>query len=264
MIARFTGRGTPLTDADVNAAITALVCDAASLWALVAVETSGFGYLADRRPQILFERHIFHGRTKGRYSAAHPDISNPHPGGYAGGPAEYDRLYRAIALDETAALESASWGLGQIMGYQARPLGYGSVITMVAAMVDTEAAQLGALVRFITRNEPLSHAFRAKSWPLVAELYNGPDYARHHYDARLAHYHALYAAGPDLPDIDLRTAQACLTYLGFPTHGIDGLPGIATRVALLTYREARRMVPGGFDAAVLFKLRAEAGFTATA
>ena len=29
------------------------------LWSVVAVETSGCGFLPDRRPAILFERHIF-------------------------------------------------------------------------------------------------------------------------------------------------------------------------------------------------------------
>jgi hypothetical protein len=32
------------------------------------------------------------------------------------GASQYDRLNRAILKDRTAALQSASWGLGQIMG----------------------------------------------------------------------------------------------------------------------------------------------------
>jgi hypothetical protein len=37
------------------------------VWTVVAVETSGCGYLPDRRSQILFERHIFHKLTGGRF-----------------------------------------------------------------------------------------------------------------------------------------------------------------------------------------------------
>ena len=29
-------------------------------WTVLAVETSGCGFLPDRRPQILYERHFFH------------------------------------------------------------------------------------------------------------------------------------------------------------------------------------------------------------
>ena len=41
----------------------------------MAVETSGQGFLPNRRPQILFERHIFSTLTKRRFDASHPNIS---------------------------------------------------------------------------------------------------------------------------------------------------------------------------------------------
>ena len=50
----------------------------AEIWAVLAVETSGCGYLADRRPQILFERHIFHRLSHGQYDDG--DISGGHIG----------------------------------------------------------------------------------------------------------------------------------------------------------------------------------------
>jgi hypothetical protein len=51
--------------------------DQATLWSLLTVETRGFGFLPDQRPEILFERHIFHKHTGGRFSAGHPNISSP-------------------------------------------------------------------------------------------------------------------------------------------------------------------------------------------
>ncbi|MGG7377547.1 N-acetylmuramidase domain-containing protein, partial [Escherichia coli] len=42
------------------------------MWAVIHVESSGAGYQADRRPKILFERHVFHRLTGGRFDAAHP------------------------------------------------------------------------------------------------------------------------------------------------------------------------------------------------
>ena len=86
------------------------------LWAVLSVETEGFGFLGDRRPQILFERHIFHKQTGGKFDAENPDISNKFPGGYAGHSGEYPRLQRALALARDAALQSTSWGIGQVMG----------------------------------------------------------------------------------------------------------------------------------------------------
>ena len=71
--------------------------------------------MPDRRPQILFERHIFHRLTDGKFDDG--QISDPAAGGYgARGAAQYDRLALALAKDADAALQSASWGIGQIMG----------------------------------------------------------------------------------------------------------------------------------------------------
>ena len=63
---KFVGKGQPLTRAGLNKALALhglSVNDAAYIWTLVEVETAGltqgFGFRVDRRPQILFERHMF-------------------------------------------------------------------------------------------------------------------------------------------------------------------------------------------------------------
>jgi hypothetical protein len=106
---------------------------------------TGCGYLSDRRPIILFERHIFHHQTTGVYDESNPSISSAVPGGYRGGAAEYERLQEAMMLNEHAALNSVSWGIGQIMGMNSGLVGFQSVESMVAAMVDDEDAQLGEM-----------------------------------------------------------------------------------------------------------------------
>ena len=108
--------------------------DAATLWAVLAIESSGFGFLPSRRPVILFERHIFHRLTAGKFDGEDSDISNPGSGGYRGGAAEYARLDRASALDLDAALQSTSWGLGQLLGCHYEQIGYPDVQAMVAEM----------------------------------------------------------------------------------------------------------------------------------
>src|ERR1700691_1336114 len=104
----FVGPGQPLSSAGFAAATAINAIEDAALWAVLSVETSGCGYLPDRRPKILFERHIFSKLTQGRYDSVAPDISAPTPGGYGDlGANQYSRLGAAIQLDSEAALQSA-------------------------------------------------------------------------------------------------------------------------------------------------------------
>jgi len=256
----FAGKGTPITAVDFQNAVAALGGDSATLWSLVVVETNGFGFFADRRPQILFERHIFQARTGGSYSAAHPDISNPQPGGYAVGAAEYDRLARAMLLDERAALESTSWGLGQVMGFNATSVGYADVYAMVSAMVAGEGAQLQAVAQFIAGNPALSRAVTARDWANVALHYNGPNYSENKYDEKLAANYQKFSNASNRPNIDARTAQACLLYLGYlqSVSDVDGLIGPHSLSAIQAFRQANGMPAGGLDAALLTALSAQA------
>src|SRR5437763_1168307 len=110
----FVGKSKALSQEGLDAASRALSVNAPEIWAVLAVETSGCGYLSDRRPPILFERHIFSRLTKGQFDTS--DVSNPQAGGYGpSGANQYLRLTNAIGLHRNAALESASWGLAQIM-----------------------------------------------------------------------------------------------------------------------------------------------------
>jgi N-acetylmuramidase-like protein len=213
---QFAGHARPLTDAGADHAAALLGVDPAALWAVVRVETGGCGFLADRRPTMLFERHVFHRLTGGRYSDAHAEISAPTPGGYgAPGVAQYERLARAIELAEDAALRSASWGLGQIMGFNCRPAGYGSPASMITDFRDSEDAQLAALAHFV-RARGLADELRRHDWTAFAHGYNGPDFATHDYDGRLARAHAsLRFQG--LPDLGVRARQLELLFAGLYT-----------------------------------------------
>lgn len=256
----FTGTGAPVSRAAYDNALKALEtqADPAALWAILAVETRGFGFLPDRRPKILFERHVFHERTGGKFSAAHPDVSNEATGGYGGGAAEYPRLTRAMALDRDAALQSASWGLGQIMGFNAGSIGYPSAQAMVDAFKGGEDAQLAGCVDFITGKPALSKAFKARKWATVALFYNGENFAKNGYDVKLAQFHARYQTG--LPDIEVRADQARLAFLGFDPKGVDGVAGPGTVKAIRAFQAARGLPSTGtFDAATRPKLRAAAG-----
>ncbi|WP_338724680.1 N-acetylmuramidase family protein [Pseudomonas tolaasii] len=190
-----------LRNADLVAAAQRLDVPLASIYAVNEVESKGKGFLDNGKPVILFERHIMYRqlatprnagddpaelkRHADQLAAANPALVNPKPGGYVGGTAEHQRLAMARLIDDTAALESASWGAFQIMGFHWKRLGYASVQEFVAAMSAGESQQLDAFTRFIETDPALHKALKARKWADFAKLYNGPDYLRNLYDTKL-------------------------------------------------------------------------------
>jgi len=263
----FQGPGTPFTADDFSAAITTITGAAptqdqrATLWAILKVESRGFGFQTDRRPKILYERHIFHKRTGGVHSAAHPSISNKAAGGYIGGSAEYTRLKAAMALDRIAALESASWGLGQVMGFNAGEIGYADVDDMVADFVAGEGRQLHGCAAFIAGKSGLRSAFLKKDWDRIAFFYNGSGYAAKGYHTKIEAAYKEYVA-KGVPDAEVRAVQACLVYLGYDPKGIDGSLGPGTRVAIQKFGAAMKPpAPAGTPPETLYPaIKKEAGF----
>lgn len=193
-----------LTDQDIADAAKGMGLTFAHLKAIAAVESAGEGFLKDGRPIILYERHVFWERAqilrnpeykgdKSQYMGdfimfahANPDICNKNPGGYLGLAKEYGRLERAREFSDTAALESCSWGMFQIMGYHAISLGYKSVQAFVRAMQASEDDQLFALIRFIKNDKRLVTALKKADWAGFARIYNGKNYAKNKYDTKLA------------------------------------------------------------------------------
>jgi peptidoglycan hydrolase-like protein with peptidoglycan-binding domain len=235
--ASLSGAALPLTERGLNTACSHLNCHPSDLWAVIAVETHGVGYNPNRSLQILFERHIFARLTSGRHNAAHPDISNRTPGGYGrAGAHQWGRIKKAGALDAQAAIESASWGLPQIMGFNARAAGYptNGALGMIRAFADSEDAQVLALARFI-EHVGIADALRERKWATFARAYNGPGYAKHDYDGRLARAHA--AARTRMPSLFVRAQQIALLFRGVDPGPIDGLMGRRTEGAIAEYAE---------------------------
>jgi hypothetical protein len=252
----FQGQGHPLNDEGMKQVCELLGVLDPEVWAVLTVETRGFGFLQDRRPQILFERHIFHRRTNGQFDTGNVDISNAKPGGYAGGSGEYPRLEKAMRLDREAALQSTSWGIGQVMGFNYKAAGFSTVDAMLASMVRSENGQLLAMANFI-KGEGLDGALRRQNWTSFARGYNGPDFKKNEYDTRLAAAHAKFKT--ILPDLSLRTAQAALLYLGIEPGPIDGFRGRRTRGALIQFQETHGLVETGeLDVGTEARLLAEA------
>jgi hypothetical protein len=251
----FAGPGTPIAEQDFAAIEQLTGAEPAAIWSILAVETAGCGFLPDRRPDILFERHYFSRLTGGKFDQIDPDVSNPVPGGY--GPAgahQYDRLAAAITLDRQAALRSASWGIGQIMGDNFAAAGYAGVEAMVEDFVAGEGAQLRGMARFL-KSGGLDIALRDKNWAQLARGYNGPDYAARHYDSNLASFYQRFADG-GMPDLAARAGQVWLRYAGFPLSA-DGQLGPATRRAVAAFQTQHQLPPSGeFDAPTMRMLSA--------
>ncbi|MGE7094721.1 N-acetylmuramidase domain-containing protein [Pseudomonas fulva] len=193
--------GKLLKHADLVQASLRLGVPVAAVYALNEVESKGLGFLDNGRPVILYERHVMYNRLQLVRSPDDdqeqlqqralllakqaPTLVNPKAGGYIGGTAEHQRLAQARQLDDVAALESASWGAFQVMGYHWQRLGYPSIHDFVAAMNRSEADHLEAFVRYIEADTSLIKALKALKWATVAKLYNGPDYQRNLYDVKL-------------------------------------------------------------------------------
>ena len=232
----FEGNASPLSQQGIEAATNRLGVAPAALWAVLTVETSGCGFLPDRRPKILFERHWFSRLTNRRFDAQAPDVSNPIAGGYgSGGVFQYDRLAKAIKLDRAAALKSTSWGLGQVMGFNATKVGFANVNALVAASQESENAQLQAMVGYIEQAH-IAQYLRDADWAKFAFNYNGQDFQKNKYDEKLDLNHKRFLHGP-LPDLTVRTAQMGLMLLGYGGPGfVDGWFGTNTQKAVLKFQ----------------------------
>lgn len=172
----------------------------ACLKAVVEVEASGDGFIGEL-PKILYEPHIMHRLlTKKNYITirnnlmkAHPDLCYPKWGTYKYGTvaSQHDRLAKAAAFNRDTALESCSWGLGQVMGFHWKSLDYESLQAFINDMYESEAKQLEAMIRFIKTNGLLIH-LKNKDWVSFAKGYNGSGYAKNNYHIKLANAYNKY------------------------------------------------------------------------
>lgn len=154
--------------------------------AVQSVETNGLGYHENNLLKILFEAHIFHRLTNGIYSKNNLDISSLkwNRSLYIGGIKEYNRLNKAYELNLEAALQSASWGLFQIMGFNYKACGYLSIYSFIN---DVKKGLYQALQQFLqyckTRN--ILNLLKEYKWAEFAKAYNGLSYKKNRYDTKL-------------------------------------------------------------------------------
>ena len=251
MTQTFTGAATPIANADYERAAEKLACEVAAVRAVAEVESGGrTGFLADKRPKILFESRWFHKLTDGAFDDSHPNISTSKwVRNYRGGAGEYERLAEALALDSAAALKSASWGMFQILGVNHKAAGFDDVEAFVQAQTTSEGAHLDAFISFVVTNN-LDGPLRDKRWADFARRYNGPAFAENKYDQKMAEAYAKYAAGGDTAP-STADIQAALNANGAKLD-VDGIAGTNTRKALRAFQDKKGLpVTGVADLATL-------------
>ena len=154
----------------------------------VAQVEGGRNGISNGRPIILFEPHVFLKQLREvKITPVVSDIcypvwgTNPYPAGQG---AQWERMERATKINRTAALQSASWGMFQIMGYNWAKTGCVSLQAFVNAMYESEGKQLELFVNYIKRTN-LDDELQNRDWKGFARQYNGALYYKNEYDVKL-------------------------------------------------------------------------------
>ncbi len=232
----------------------------AALLAIAEVESGGNAYaIVDGRPEplIRFEGHYFDrllddgkraiARAKGLASASAGAVKNP-----ASQAARWRMLAEAMAIDRDAALQSVSWGIGQVMGSHWKALGYGSVEALVVEARSGVGGQMRLMLRFLRANG-LIDVLKAHDWAAFARAYNGPRYKVNRYDSRIAAAYARHrraqagrAGGLTRGDNGevVEELQHMLTAAGYPLAP-DGRFGPATARAVERFQKEHGLEADG-------------------
>ena len=235
--------------------------------AITQVESGGSGYDPQGRIKVLFEKHKFYAHTVGqvRDAAVKAGLArrkwiSPANGGYSdqpNNPAALKLLTQAMALDEAAALKSASYGAGQIMGENYKLCGWETVEDFVSDMVESEDAQIQAMFGFL-KGRSLVDEMQAKDFAAIAGAYNGPGQV----DAYAAKMRAAYKklSNGKEPKVEskvranglrmgssgyrVNALQERLNKLGYAVQ-VDGDFGDATRRAVIAFQVDNDLKPDG-------------------
>lgn len=204
--------GGEVSKTDIEAAAKDLACDADLIYAIARQESahSSFITIEGRTvPTILYERHWFRKLTmpgkkppspyeKDHYAICGPAYHRTHTDkktkklvdnvtGVApidddvygsSGLHQYKRLVEAYGLDKSAALQSASWGKFQIMGFNFKPAGFGDVFAFVKAMSTGDPAHIKAFLKFAKSNAVLLKGLRTRDFEMIAAGHNGADWRK--------------------------------------------------------------------------------------
>jgi len=192
----------------------------------------------------------------------------------------YKMLDRMIAIDESAALQSCSWGLGQVMGAHWEKLGYSSPVALADEAQDSVSGQVRLMGRFVDVFG-LKPALKRRDWAKFARGYNGAGYAANKYDTKMADAFARFMYGGDKKSVEVLKGddiiergdrgpgvvllQKRLSELGYYKGQTDGIFGGGTETAVMDFqRSANLQVDGRVGPNTRAKLAKSSASTASA
>ncbi len=244
-----------LSLADYNRVAIANNIPVAHLRAVVKIEAAGAGFNSHGLLKLLYEYHIAYRRSNGKVRASLAKAglavkkwgAKKYPRSMA---ARHSQVSKAVIIAGMQGYEFASYGLPQMMGFNHRVCGFPTAKAMVKYMLVSEANQLEVMIRFL-KGTGLIDKLRRGDWKGLAFGYNGPGYAKHGYDKKLAHAAAMYARNPNKgalrkpttkaptkPDEDVKKAQEWLATLGYKPGKVDGWMGDNTAGAVLQFQRS--------------------------
>lgn len=218
--------------------------------AVFDVESAGVAFWkvnGASKPIIRYEGHYFYDRLNDkavRDAAVKAGLASPKAGGVpnpASGSGRYALLDRAKQINELAALESVSWGLGQVMGANWQMLGYSSVKELVEA-ANTIKGQVDMMFRFIEANS-LQDEMNSHNWKAFEKVYNGPRAKGYAKKMAIAYDKYKNSKLPDNDDIML--LQRMLNVLGDYKLKLDGIYGDDTKAAVMDFQLKNQLVVDG-------------------
>lgn len=182
-----------ITSKQFEDAAAMLGVEVAAIKAVAEVESSGNGFLSTGEPVILFEPHVFWRQLKAKginpdqvRNDTNKDILYPKWGDLPyGRPSEqHGRLKRAVDINREAALQSASWGRFQIMGYHYKACGCDTLQDFINAMYKDEGEHLRLFCNYL-KNSRLDVPLKRKDWTSFARGYNGAGFEKNNYHKKL-------------------------------------------------------------------------------
>jgi hypothetical protein len=169
---------------------------------------------------------------------------------------EWGALAATSGIDPTSAMKCASYGVGQLMGWHYKTLGYETVQEMVADALLGPSSQFDQWGKFFKNKNDgaLLDSMRNLEWREFARVYNGPGQVDYYGAALDKHYNKAKKAIADgftqeeHIKIELDTweqRQMSLVALGYDPGPIDGSFGPSTKKAVKEFQAYEGLTADG-------------------